>query len=40
MPIRILIVDDEPHIRTVMRMALESSDYEVPKPSRAKKRST
>jgi DNA-binding response OmpR family regulator len=29
MSIRILIVDDEPHIRTVMRMALEGPDYDI-----------
>jgi DNA-binding response OmpR family regulator len=29
MSARILIVDDEPHIRTVMRLALESSGYEI-----------
>lgn len=29
MSARILIVDDEPHIRTVMRLALESTGYEV-----------
>ena len=29
MPVRLLIVDDEPHIRKVMRLALETSDYEV-----------
>jgi DNA-binding NtrC family response regulator len=29
MPIRILIVDDEPHIRKVMRLTLESSGHEV-----------
>jgi DNA-binding response OmpR family regulator len=29
MSIRILIVDDEPHIRAVMRIALEGRDYEV-----------
>lgn len=29
MSIRILIVDDEPHIRAVMRMALEGRDYEI-----------
>lgn len=33
MPTRILIVDDEPHIRTVMRFALESSGYEVAEAS-------
>jgi DNA-binding response OmpR family regulator len=29
MPVRILIVDDEPHIRKVMRLTLEASGYEV-----------
>jgi DNA-binding response OmpR family regulator len=29
MPSRLLIVDDEPHIRTVMRLALEDAGYEV-----------
>lgn len=29
MPIRILIVDDEPHIRKVMRLTLESIEHEV-----------
>ncbi len=29
MKARLLIVDDEPHIRKVMRLTLESSDYEV-----------
>jgi DNA-binding response OmpR family regulator len=29
MPIRILIVDDEPHLRAVMKMALEDRDYEI-----------
>jgi DNA-binding response OmpR family regulator len=29
MPSRLLFVDDEPHIRTVMRLALEDAGYEV-----------
>ena len=29
MPLRILIVDDEPHIRKVMRLTLESHEHEV-----------
>lgn len=33
MPVRILIVDDEPHIRTVMRLTLEASGYEVSEAS-------
>jgi CheY-like chemotaxis protein len=33
MKARLLVVDDEPHIRKVMRLALENSDYEVAEAS-------